>query len=179
MSIRLEDPKWQTLEGSIRLHSEGVFLSPIQTNDLSLNAAVSAIMLNDRQTLRNMFFEQEADVEILECNVGTELTHHDGYWCSSFLGKEARPGRPNEYCAFVLIASCGFQSKTIPIVLSLWVPEDQLDSQVRETYIQETMGKECACDPYSRQFDDLFVFHALSKLRYCLDQLPHEIRVLQ
>ena len=175
MNIQLQDPKWQAVDRDIRLHNEGVFLTPIRTNDINLNAAVSAIMLNDRQTLQSLFFDKQAHVQILECNIGTELA--DGYWFSSFLGKETRPGYPTEYFAFAVIASCGFHSKTVPTVLSLWAPEDALDSQVREMYVQSTIGKEQ--NPYARQYDNLFIFHALSKLRACLDQLPNDIRVVQ
>lgn len=177
MRIQLEDPQWQIVDSDICLHTEGVFLSPIRTNDIKLNAAVSAIMLNDRKALQDLFFDKQAQVEILECNIGSELA--DGYWLLSFLGKETRPEYPTEYFAFVVIASCGFRSKSVPTVLSLWAPEDKMDSEVREMYVRETVGKEnMQCDPYARQFDNLFVFHALSKLRARLDQLPNYIRVV-
>jgi hypothetical protein len=168
---------------------EGVFLSIQYINDaddinLGFLLHDAAASLSNYNKLRDLYQSKY-------CNTGLEMIEFkidatsNGHPCIVFLGQEKRMGEPTAYFASVTIASLGYEDETTmptsasasasaAFVLTLWAQEDRADVGVRERYAVFDDG-----DPLSRAHDDLFVFHALSKLRRRLDHLPKSVEIIQ
>ena len=110
-------------------------------------------------------------MEMLEVKTGFTP---EGLHFVSAVGLEALESKPTAFFGSLTIFIGNQASVTddSSIELLLWSQEDKMDAGIREK-CADIKGVET--DPYSRVYDDAFVFHALSRLRRALDSIPSQV----
>ena len=114
-------------------------------------------------------------VELLELKTGYTT---DGLFFASVVGVESLDAKPTAFFGSFTIFSTPQTPGSGTIEFLLWSQEDKRDVGIREQYFRKEAEQSSVTDPYSRIYDDVFVFHALSRLRRTLNGIPKQVKVL-
>ena len=179
MEIRISDHNWKRVPSKMMgkhihdvwIDNEGVFLC-VKRQQKSKSFADNNKphgKHDDKNDLIEMYRRRYSaeGFEMIECDI--QHNHHKGYYYVSYLGKESLEQNDETPGAFFGSVAVFSDMDYVPAIeFNLWAQEDQLDIGIREkcAFPKEDLN------PYDRKFDDLFVFHPLSKIRRHMDAIP-------
>lgn len=153
---------------------EGVFLSAKSIEYRNDTAdIVQCVKFKNTDKLLEIYRQRYSGkgMKIMEVKTGYTA---EGLPFVSAVGLEMLDSKPAAFFGSLTIftANHATGSNDSAIELLLWSQEDKMDAGIREKCNDiEGVGT----DPYSSVHDDVFVFHALSRLRRALGSIPSQI----